>query len=236
MAENFSKTEMPEKLPPQSLEAEKSLLGCLMIDNLAIFKVADFLTPDDFYNQTHKKIYQAMMELFERKEPIDFLSVSNRLEAKNQLEEIGGASYLANCVNMIPTASNVLNYAKIVQGKRILRELIEASYEIGKLGFDEEEDIDILLDKAEKRVFSIAQRSLTQTFTPVKETLEETFKRIEELSTQKGGLRGLPSGFYSLDNILAGFQKSDLIILAARPSLGKSALALDIARNIKSDF
>ena len=223
---------LPEKLPPQNIEAEKSLLGCLMIDTEAILKVVDFLIPRDFYKEAHQKIYQSMVELFERREPIDVLNVSSRLKEKNQLEEIGGVSYLTELVNSVPTASHILSYAKIVQQKRILRDLIEASQEIGSLAYQESEDVDILLDQAEKKIFSIAQKSLTQTFTPVKETLEETFKRIDELSKHKGGLRGIPTGFRALDNILAGLQKSDLIILAARPSLGKSALACDIARYV----
>jgi len=225
-----------EKLPPQDIEAEKCLLGCLMIDPEAILKVADFLIPRDFYKDSHQKIYQAMINLFEKREPIDLLSVSSKLREKNQLEEIGGVSYLTELVNSVPTASHILTYAKIVQQKRILRDLIEASYDIGRMAYQETEDVDLLLDKAEKRIFSIAQKSLTQTFTPVKETLEETFKRIDELSKHKGGLRGIPTGFRALDNILAGLQKSDLIILAARPSLGKSALAIDIARNVACNY
>lgn len=231
MPQDFS-----EKLPPQNIEAEKSLLGCLMIDPEAVLKVADFLNPRDFYKETHQRIYQAMVELFERKEPIDVLSVSSKLKEKDKLEEIGGAGYLTELVNSVPTASHILNYAKIVQQKRILRDLIDASQEIGGLAYRESEDVDLLLDEAEKRIFSIAQKSLTQTFTPVKETLEETFKRIEELSRHKGGLRGVPTGFRALDNILAGLQKSDLIILAARPAMGKSAMAADIARNVACNY
>ncbi len=224
--------ELSDKLPPQNIEAEKSLLGCLMIDPEAILKVVDFLIPRDFYKRNHQSIYGVMMGLFEKREPIDVLSVSSKLKEKNQFEEIGGASYLTGLVNSVPTASHVLNYAKIVQQKRILRDLIDASHQIGGLAYQESEDVDTLLDSAEKKIFSIAQKSLTQTFTPVRETLEETFKRIDELSKHKGGLRGIPTGFRALDNILAGLQKSDLIILAARPSLGKSAMATDIARYV----
>ncbi len=232
MAKDNQNLEMPDKLPPQNIEAEKSLLGCLMIDPQAILKVVDFLIPRDFYKNSHQRIYQTMIELFEKREPIDVLSISSRLKEKKQMEEIGGASYLTSLVNTVPTASHLSNYAKIVQQKRVLRDLIETSYEIGNLAHQESEDVDILLDQAEKKVFSIAQKSLTQTFTPVKETLEDTFKRIDELSKHKGGLRGIPTGFRALDNILAGLQKSDLIILAARPSLGKSAMATDIARQV----
>ena len=210
-----------EKIPPQNIEAEKCLLGCLMIDPEAILKVADFLTARDFYKEVHQKIYTALIELFSKRETVDILSVSNRLKEKKQFDDIGGASYLTNLVNSIPTASHLSEYARIVQQKRILRDLIGASQEISEMGYNEEEDVDVLLDKAEKRIFGIAQKSLTQVFTPVKETLEETFKRIDELSKHKGSLRGIPTGFRALDNILAGLQKSDLIILAARPSLGK---------------
>ncbi len=227
---------MNDKAPPQNIEAEKSLLGCLMIDPDAILKVIDFLLPRDFYKDQHKRIYSVMFEIFDRKDPIDVLSVSSKLKEKGQLEDIGGRSYLASLVNAVPTASHVNNYAKIVQQKRVLRELISAGHEIGELAFQEDKDVDELLDDAEKRIFNIAQGSLTQGFSIVKDSLEETWQRIDELSKQKGGLRGIPTGFKALDNILAGFQKSDLIILAARPSLGKSALATNIAHNIASKY
>jgi len=224
--------ELPEKIPPQSIEAEKSLLGSLMIDKNAILKVIDFLQSRDFYKELHQEIYQVMVELFERREPIDLLSVSMRLKEKEKLSEIGGNAYLTELINTVPTATHVLNYAKIVQRKRILRDLIDASHEIGLMGYNENEDVDLLLDQAEKRIFSIAQRSLTQQFVPVKDTLEEAFERMDRLSKHSGEIRGLPTGFTDLDNILAGFQKSDLIILASRPSLGKSALAVSIARSV----
>jgi len=173
-----------------------------------------------------------MMDLFGKKEPIDLLSMSVRLKEKEIFEEIGGNSYLTELVNTVPTASHILNYAKIVRKKRILRDLIEASHEIGKMGYEESEDIDIVLDKVEKRIFSITQRSLTQEFVPVKASLEEAFERIDNLSKFKGTPRGVPTGFAGLDNILAGLQKSDLIILASRPTIGKSSLALNIASNV----
>jgi len=224
--------ELPEKLPPQSIEAEQSLLGSLMLDRNAIIKVADFLGPRDFYRGAHQEIYQSCQELFERGEPIDLLSLSNRLKDKGKLEEIGGNSYLTELINSVPTASHILNYAKIIQRKRVLRDLIEVSHEIGVLGYNETEDADKLLDEAEKRIFSVAQKSLTQNFIPVKDTLEDAFERIDLLSKHEAGLRGLSTGFTDLDNILAGLQKSDLIILASRPTLGKSALACNFAANI----
>jgi len=224
--------ELPEKLPPQSVDAEQSLLGCLMLDKNAVFKVADFLQPRDFYRKNHQEIYQAIQELFTKGEPIDLLTLSNRFKDKGKLDDIGGYSYLTELINSVPTASHILDYAKIVQRKRILRDLIDASHEIEVLGYNEAEDTDTLLDEAEKRIFSIAQGSLRQNFVLVKDTLEEAFERIDRLSKHEGGLRGLATGFNDLDNILAGLQKSDLIILAARPSFGKSALALNIASNI----
>jgi len=221
--------DLPDKLPPQSIEAEQSLLGCLMLDKKAIFKTGDFLRADDFYRKSHQEIYQACIDLFDKGEPIDLLSLSNRLREKKKFEEIGGNSYLTELVNSVPTASHVLNYAKIVQRKRILRDLISASHDIGVLGYDESEDIDIILDRAENRIFSIAQRNLSQNFLPVKASLEEAFERIDRLSKHKEGLRGLATGFRGLDNILGGLQKSDMIILASRPAMGKSSLALNIA-------
>lgn len=224
--------ELPDKLPPQNIEAEKSLLGSLMLDKNAIVKVADFLQPRDFYKGIHQEIYSVMQNLFERTEPIDLLSVSAGLKERDKLKGIGGNAYLTELINTVPTATHVLNYAKIVQKKRILRDLIEASYDIGLMGYKEDEDVDGLLDQAERKVFAIAQKSLTQRFFPVKDALPEAFERIDKLSRHEGALRGLPTGFIDLDNKLAGLQKSDLIILAARPSMGKSALAVDIARSV----
>jgi replicative DNA helicase len=222
----------PNKLPPQNTEAEQCLLGCLMLDKDAIIKVADFIKPEDFYKPVHQDIFGAMADLYERSDPIDILSVSARLKEKNKLEDVGGSAYLTSLINAVPTATHVLNYAKIVRQKKILRDLISTSEEIGLSAFDEAEDVDVLLDKAEKAVFGIGQRALTQTFTPIKDILPETFERLDALSKHQGGLRGTATGFKDLDNILAGLQKSDLIILASRPSMGKSSLALDIAKNV----
>lgn len=232
MANNSPNLGLPEKLPPQSIEAEQSLLGCLMLDREAIFKVADFLTAQDFYKKPHQEIYSACLELFQKGEPIDLLSVSNRLREKNLLEEIGGNSYLTELINSVPTPTHAFNYGKIVHKKRILRDLISASQEIGLMAYNETEDVDVILDKAERSIFGVAQRSLTQNFLPIKATLADAFERIDRLSKRDAGFRGIPTGFIDLDNILAGFQKSDLIILASRPTLGKSSLALNFAANI----
>ncbi|MBI2054283.1 MAG: replicative DNA helicase [Candidatus Staskawiczbacteria bacterium] len=232
MADYQNNNEMREKLPPQNTEAEQCLLGCLMLDKDAIIKVVDSVRAEDFYKTGHQEIFQAIADLYERSEPSDILSISSRLKEKNKFEEVGGMAYLTSLINTVPTATHVLNYGKIVRQKKILRDLISASHEIGLSAFDEAEEVDVLLDKAEKTVFNIGQRSLTQAFVPVKDILSDTFERIDELSKHQGNLRGLATGFKGLDNILAGMQKSDLIILAARPSMGKSSLALDIARNI----
>ena len=220
-----------EKLPPQNIDAEQSALGCLLIDKNAIIKVIDFLKAKDFYKPDHQEIYQAMTELFEKNDPIDMLSVSSRLKEKDKLENVGGNAYLTQLVNAVPTAAHVSNYAKIVQRKRILRDLIDVSYDIGQMGYNESEDIEVLLDQAERKIFGITQKSLTQKFLSIKDSLEEAFERIDRLSKHEGGPRGIPTGFIDLDNMLSGLQRSDLIILASRPSMGKSSLALDFARH-----
>ncbi len=220
------------KLPPQDIDAEKSLLGSLMLDKNAIVKVVDYLQAKDFYNQGHKEIYQAIVELFQKNNPIDLLSVASRLKEKGLLKNIGGNGYLTELINTVPTATHVGNYAKIVQRKRILRDLISVSQEINSMGHNEEKDVDELLDRAEQKIFGIAQGSLSQRFLCVKDTLEDAFERIDKLSKHQGNPRGVATGFLDLDNKLGGLQKSDLIILAARPSIGKSTLAMNFITNI----
>jgi len=222
----------PDKLPPQNTEAEQSVLGSLMLDKNAVVRVADILQSGDFYRQIHNAIFDAMLELYEKGEPIDLLSLTSRLEDKKLLDNIGGPAYLTSLVNLVPTAAHIVHYAKIVHHKKILRDLIEASEHIAQLGFREEEDIETILDEAEQSVFRISQKSLTQEFLPVKDALEEAFERIDRLHKGEGAFRGVPTGFTDLDNYLSGLQKSDLIILASRPSLGKTSLATDIVRHI----
>ena len=220
------------KVPPQDIEAEKSLLGSLMLDKEAITKVADMLHPEDFYKRNHQYIYQVVEDLFTRGEPIDLIAISSKLQERGQLENMGGTAYLTELINTVPTSSHVLTYAKIVQKKRILRDLISTGTEISMMGFDEEEEPDDLLDSAERKIFGITQKNLTQSFLPIKPYLAEAFERIERISKQKGALRGVSTGFNGLDSLLSGLQPSDLVILAARPSMGKSSLALDIAKNV----
>lgn len=219
-------------MPPQNIEAEVSALGALMLDKDAIFRVMDALAPHDFYKPAHKEIYEAMLDLFSRKDPIDIVSVTGRLREKGKLEEIGGSSYLTTLVNAVPTASHVEHYASIVRRKRLLRDLIDASHYIAQLGYQEAEEVEKLLDEAEQRIFSISQNSLRQEFFIVRDALEDAWERIDRLHKGDGALRGVSTGFPDLDNYLAGLQKSDLIVLAARPSLGKTSLALNIARNV----
>ncbi len=225
-------TNLPDKLPPQNVEAEQCLLGCLMLDKEAISKVVDFIRGEDFYKGHHQDIYQCMVDLYSRSDPIDIMTVSARLKERNKIDDIGGNAYLTQLVNTVPTATQVSTYAKIVRQKKILRDLISASEDIGLAAFDESEEVDDLLDKAEKTIFNIGQRALTQVFTPIKDILPETFERLDNLSKHSGTLRGIATGFRDLDLKLSGLQKSDLIVLAARPGMGKTAFALNIAKNV----
>jgi len=221
-----------ERLPPQNIDAEQSVLGATMLDKDALIKIADQLTPTDFYVEKHRLIYEAMLDLYEKREPIDILSLSNRLASKELLKELGGQSYLASLLSGVPSAANILHYAKIVREKATLRRLIQAGQRIVEMGYIEEQDLEKLLDKAEQNLFAVSQKYLKQNFVPIQTILTEAFDRIDELHKQKGRLRGLATGFTDLDNLLAGFQNSDLIVLAARPSMGKTSLALDIVRQV----
>lgn len=220
------------KLPPQNIEAEQSLLGALLIDKDAIIKIADLLKHGDFYLESHNILYETILELFEKKEEIDILSLTSRLDEKRVLERIGGRSYLISLTNQTPSAAHVVSYAKIVQKKATLRRLITAANGILESSYHEEDEVENVMDKAEQSIFSVSQNHLADKFTPIQDILSDAFDRIDELHREKGKLRGLPTGFTALDNLLAGLQRSDLVILAARPSVGKTSLALDIARHV----
>ena len=220
------------RMPPQNIDAEISLLGCLLLDGETMHRVADVLVAQDFYKHEHQTIFNAMVALFSEQSPIDTVSTSNYLKEAVQLDGIGGNSYLTNLVNSVPTSSNATHYAEIVRKKKILRDLISVSHGISQLGYQEHNDVDTLLDEAEKRIFAIAQHSMVKGFSPISDALGEAWKRIDGLQETGGGIRGVPTGFTGLDNLLSGLQKSDLVILAARPSLGKTALAMDIARHV----
>ncbi len=220
------------RLPPQNIEAEQSVLGSIMLDKDAIIKIADILKVGDFYKDDHNIIYEIILNLYEQREPIDVLSLSNKLDEQKQLDKIGGSSYLASLVNGVPSASHIVHYAKVVQKKALLRRLITAASEIVEAGYRENEDVEKMLDEAEQKLFAVSQKYIKQDFIPIRSILESAFNRIDELHRDGSKFRGIPTGFPDLDGILAGLQKSDLIILAARPSVGKTSLALDIARHV----
>ena len=221
-----------EMIPPQNEEAEIALLGGILIDKEAILKIGSALYSADFYYDKHRIVFEAMLYLFERREPIDIVHLSNRLKETKELDTIGGRTYLGEILRSSVTAANITAYAEIIKKKSTLRRLIGAGREITNLGFQEAEDTDAILDKAEQQLFSVSQQHLSRNFIPISDILQQTFDRIDELHSSPGALRGVATGYIDLDNILAGLQKSNLVILAARPSLGKTTLALDIARRV----
>lgn len=220
------------KLPPQNIQAEQSLLGSLLLDRDAIIKVADIVTAEDFYVEKNALIYDAILALYEKRQPADVVTLSNYLEDKNQLKDIGGASFLTDLVNSVPSSAHVAQYAQIVSQKATLRRLQTAAAQIGQMAFDEGDDLENVLDEAEQALFSVSQKHHKQSFTAIGEALAESFDRLDSLHKDKQQLRGVPTGFAGLDNLLAGLQKSDLIILAARPSMGKTSFALNIAQHV----
>lgn len=219
------------KLPPQNQEAEQSVLGSLLLDKNAIAKVADMLEPKNFYNPAHEKIYETILDLYEKRQPIDILTLTNRLKELGELQNVGGSGYLAELTNQVTTPSHVDHYAKIVKEKSVLRDLIKASAEISESAFSPTKEFEDLLDDIEQKILNISQKSLPQNFIPIREELKSAYERIERLHEHKEALRGVPTGFTGLDNLLSGLQKSDFIVLGARPSLGKTSLALDIVRH-----
>ncbi|OHA18926.1 MAG: replicative DNA helicase [Candidatus Taylorbacteria bacterium RIFCSPHIGHO2_02_FULL_47_18] len=218
------------RIPPQNIDAEKALLGSVMLRPDAISDVMDLLSPEGFYVEKHRLIWKTMLELFAKTAPIDLLSLSSRLKEKEILEAAGGASYLAELSSSVPSAANARYYAEIIAKKDIMRSLILAAEHIEVLGYSEEHEVDALLDAAEKRILEIGKRGGTHSFLELKDTLAEAWERLDKLHKTGEGLRGVPTGFKEIDSKLSGLQKSDLIILAARPSMGKTSLALDIAR------
>ncbi len=219
------------RIPPQNTEAEQSVLGGLLIDKNSVHKVADLLTPADFYSPAHEKIYEIILELHEKKQPIDVITLTSLLKEKQLLQSVGGAGYITDLTNKISTASHIDHFARIVKEKRVLRDLIKASAEITEGALAPGQEFEELLDSIEHKILSISQSSLPQNFVPVKDELKQAYERIERLHEHKGALRGVPTGFNGIDNLLSGLQKSDLVVLGARPSLGKTTLALDMARH-----
>src|SRR3990170_2213801 len=219
------------RIPPQSIESEQAVLGSIMLRKDAMHEVEDMITSESFYVEKHKKIFQAMLDLSVKNEPIDMLSLSTKLGEQKLLEQVGGNQYLAEIVNVVPSSTNVKHYADIVQKKYVLRSLIEAADYVSELAFEEGDDhMDDILDMAEKKIFSVVSSPKNQKFVNLKDALPEAYERLEKLHENKGMLRGLPTGFKDLDLMLSGLQKSDLVIIAARPSIGKTTLALDISR------
>lgn len=217
---------------PQNIEAEASLLGAVLIDSDAIVKIADSVSARDFFDPRHMRIYEALVQLYENHDAIDVLTLSDKLKNNGNLAMIGGASYLTELTNFVPTAANVEQYAEIVAQKGVRRRMIAASRDIVSLGYDESKQLKELIEEAETRLFEVSQQHVKQSLVSLESVLAESFDRLDDLHKDKKKIRGVPTGFRDLDNMLAGFQKSDLIILAARPSMGKTALALNFAHNI----
>ena len=220
------------KVPPQNLDAEKSLLGAILINEDVLADTTEFVKPQDFYDPKHGLIYESVLSLFEKHRPVDLLTLTDELKKFNHLDEIGGSSYLTELTNYVPTAANASAYAEMVAQKAIRRRLIKAGGEIVEAAYDEETDTEELLGQAESELFSVSDQSLKQDLSSIESILEESFDRIEELSRNKGQLRGVRTGFVDLDNMTAGLQKSDLIILAARPAMGKTTLVTNLAYNV----
>ena len=220
------------RVPPHSENAEVSVLGALLLDKDAVIAVAEFLKPEDFYDDRHKEIFECAVQLYEERVPVDVLTVSERLKKRKSLKIIGGTGYLTDLVNRVPTAAHVEHYGKIVKDAAIKRLLLASATRLVDLSLDEGTAADELMDKAESEIFSLSQRHLSKSFILVKDALAESFDRLDELHKQGEGLRGVPTGFKDLDDSLAGMQKSNLLILASRPGLGKTSLSLGIAQNL----
>jgi replicative DNA helicase len=217
---------------PQNTDVEASLLGSLLIDSDSFIKISDLIKPEDFYDSQHKAIFSAMRSLYDKRSPIDILTLSEQLKSQGQLDAVGGASYLTELTNTVPTAAHLEQYAEIVADKAIRRRLISASSDIAEIGSDESKSLQELIEEAETRLFEVSNRHVRQDITSLESILGDSFDRLDDLHRNKGGLRGIPTGLKDLDKILAGLQRSDLIVLAARPSMGKTALMLNIGLDI----
>ncbi len=223
------------KLPPQNVEAEQCVLGGILIEAGALLKVIEILRPEDFYKEAHGIIYSAILNLFDRNEPQDIVTVHNELKRSGQLEKVGGALYLAELTETVPVASNIEYYARLVRDKAILRHLIEKSSDIASLCYEEAQDVDDILEYAESAIFEVSQAKIKQSFHKINDILKDSIKKVQDLYEKKELITGVPSGFTELDKLTAGFQPSDLIIIAGRPSMGKTAFALNIAQHAAVD-
>lgn len=220
-----------DRLPPQDIEAEKCVLGSIFLDNAAILKVVELLTPEDFYRQAHAAIFRTMLDLFNRNEPIDLVTVHAALKERELLEQVGGAAYLAELAHFVPTAANVTYYANIVREKSILRRLIRVSTEIASRCYEAVEPVDDLLEEAERAIFEVRAQGSRRSFFPIKEVIKDAVLQIEHLHQKRQEVTGVPTGFYEFDRLTAGLQNSDLIIVAGRPSMGKTSFALNVAQH-----
>ena len=221
----------PDKLVPNNVEAEEAVLGSLLIDPEALFRVSPFLKPNDFYIRKNGWIYETILTLHERREPVDFVTLCDELERQGRLEEIGGAAYVTHLINAVPSAIHVEAYGRIVEQDAIRRRLINAASQIAQLAYQEDQEIDQTVDRAEQALFSISERRITRDLTPVQEVIRSYYDRIEYLYDHQDEALGVPTGFVDLDRLLGGLQRSDLILLAARPSVGKTSLGISIARH-----
>ena len=221
-----------ERVPPQNIEAEQAVLGAMLIDKEAIAKATEVLSADDFYREAHRVIFIAMLELYNKNEAVDMVTVTEILKRDNKLEDIGGIAYITSLANVVLTAANVKYHAEIVAEKSVLRQLVRVSTEIAAMGYEANEDVGTLLDTAESRILEISNRKKKNDFTAINDILMDSVQSIESLLQNKGGLTGLPAGFADLDKLTSGLHPSDFIILAARPSMGKTALALNIVQNV----
>lgn len=232
MAKSTTKTVDAGKVPPQNLDAEKSLLGAVLIDEEVLADVAEFLRSDDFYDKRHAIIFGAMSRLYERHQPVDLLTLTEELNKKSELDTVGGSAYLTELTQYVPTAAHASAYAEMISAKAIRRRLIKVSGEITELGYDEDTSPQELLEKAEAELFSVSDQSLRQDLVSLESILTESFDRLEELHRNKGQLRGIRTGYRDLDTMTAGLQRSDLIVLAARPAMGKTTLVTNLAYNV----
>jgi len=220
----------PDKLVPHNIEAEEAVLGSLLIDPEALFRVSPFLNPEDFFIQKNGWIYQAILSLHERREPIDFVTLCDDLERQERLEEIGGAAYVTHLINAVPSAIHIEGYGRIVEQDAIRRRLIDAASRIAQLAYQEHEDVDITVDRAEQALFAVSQRRISRDLAPIQEVIRRYYDRIEYLYDHQDEPLGVPTGFVDLDKLLGGLQRSDLILIAARPAVGKTSLGISIAR------
>ncbi|HEX2953858.1 MAG TPA: replicative DNA helicase, partial [Bacillota bacterium] len=221
-----------DRVPPQNIDAERSTIGSMLLDKDAIFRAIEILKPEDFYKDAHRIIFQAVTNLTAKNEPVDLVTVTEELRTKNILDAVGGIAYLTGLANAVPTAANVEYYAKIVEEKALMRNLIHAATEIVSSGYEGSEEVDKIMDAAEQSIFDVAQRRATRGYAPLKEILNTAFENIEKMYENKGGVTGINTGYNDLNRLTAGLQPSDLIILAARPSMGKTTFVLNIAQHV----